>query len=168
VKLVSAVHVAVLSASLVAGATVAEAKRAPTPEQVQAWATTLPRQPKSALDPVYSPIAAIHVLDQIYAVMVQGFSENRPADAWTKGDEGSKAVDRYRRLLVHSPDKNLNRLMTKALNQVGDVFDEVNITETETAAKKAPRSNRLWAQVQATMNSYGVDTGESWSLSTAN
>jgi hypothetical protein len=99
--------------------------------------------------------------------MLQDFSENKPGDAWNKGGEGSKAVDRYRRTLTHSPDTKLNKLMNRALNQVGDVFDEVNSTHTEQAAKTAPRSNRSWAQVEATLKLYGVDTSELWSLSSA-
>jgi hypothetical protein len=63
------------------------------------------RQPTSLLDPVYSPIDAIHSLDHTYAVMIQDFSQNSPGDAWTKGGEGSKSVDHLRRLLVHSPDE---------------------------------------------------------------
>ena len=148
-------------------ATAADAQPPPTQEQVQAWATTLPRQPTSLLDPVYSPIDAIHSLDHTYAVMLQDFSQNSPGDAWSKGGEGSKSVDHYRRLLVHSPDRNLNKLTNRALNQVGDVFDEVNSANTEQAARKAPSSNLLWAQVEATLKRYGVDTGEPWSLSTA-
>ena len=147
--------------------TATDVKQPPTPEQVQAWATTLPRQPTSLLDPVYSPIEAIHLLDRTYAVMLQAFSENKPGDAWDKGGEGSKAVDRYRRTLTHSPDTKLNRLMNRALNQVGDLFDEVNSTDTEQAARTAPRSTRSWAQVEATLKLYGVDTGEPWSVSTA-
>jgi len=148
-------------------ATATDVKQPPTPEQVQAWSTTLPRQPTSVLDPVYSPIEAVHFLDRTYAVMLQDFSENAPGDAWDKGGEGSKAVDRYRRTLTHSPDKKLNRLMNRALNQVGDVFDDVNSTDTEQAARTAPRSNNSWAQVEAALKLYGVDTGEPWSLSTA-
>ena len=147
--------------------TAATAQQPPSPEQVRAWATTPPRPPASLLDPVYSPIDAIHLLDRTYSVMLQDFSQNSPGDAWSKGGEGSKAVDHYRRLLVHSPDNNLNNLTNRALNQVGDVFDDVNATHTEQAAKKAPRSNLLWAQVEATLKQYGVDTGEPWSLSTA-
>ena len=64
-------------------------------------------------------------------------------------------------------DKKLNKLMNRALNQVGDVFDDVNSTDTEQAARTAPRSNRSWAQVEATLKLNGVDTGEPWSLSTA-
>ena len=116
---------------------------------------------------MYSPIDAIHVLDHTYAVMLQDFSQNSPGDAWTKGGEGSKSVDHYRRLLVHSPDKNLNHLTNRALNQVGDVFDAVGNTDTPQAARKAPSSSLLWAQVEATLKQYGVDTGEPWSLSTA-
>ena len=95
---------------------------------------------------MYSPIDAIHVLDHTYAVMLQDFSQNSPGDAWTKGGEGSKSVDHYRRLLVHSPDKNLNHLTNRALNQVGDVFDAVGNTDTPQAARKAPSSNLLWAR----------------------
>ena len=53
--------------------------------------------------------------------------------------------------------------MNRALNNVGDVFDQVNTTDTEKAAKTAPRSNSSWAQVEATLKIYGVDTGEPWS-----
>jgi hypothetical protein len=148
-------------------ATAADAQQPPTQEQVQAWAMTPPRQPTSLLDPVYSPIDAIHSLDRTYAVMLQDFSQNSPGDAWSKGGEGSKSVDHFRRLLVHSPDRNLNNLMNRALNQIGDVFAEVESTNTGQAAKRAPSSNLLWAQVEATLKQYGVDTGESWSLSTA-
>ena len=127
-------------------ATAADAQQPPTQEQVQAWATTLPRQPTSLLDPVYSPIDAIHSLDHTYAVMLQDFSQNSPGDAWSKGGEGSKSVDHYRRLLVHSPDRNLNKLTNRALNQVGDVFDAVGNTDTPQAARKAPSSKLLWAR----------------------
>ena len=148
-------------------ATAADAQQPPTQDQVQAWATSLPRQPTSLLDPVYSPIDAIHSLDHTYAVMLQDFSQNSPGDAWSKGGEGSKSVDHYRRLLVHSPDRNLNKLTNRALNQVGDVFDEVDSTNTRQAARKAPSSSLLWAQVEATLKQYGVDTGDPWLLSTA-
>jgi hypothetical protein len=47
------------------------------------------------------------------------------------------------------------------------VFDEINSANTEQAARKAPSSNFLRAQVEATLKQYGVDTGEPWSLSTA-
>jgi hypothetical protein len=47
------------------------------------------------------------------------------------------------------------------------VFDEINSANTEQAARKAPSSNLLRAQVEATLKQYGVDTGEPWSLSTA-
>ena len=148
-------------------ATAANAQQPPSPEQVQAWATTLPRPSTSLLDPVYSPIDAIHLLDRTYSMMLQDFSQNRPEDAWTKAGEGSKDVDHYRRALVHSPDSNLNNLTNRALNQVGDVFDDVNGTNTQQAAKKAPLSNLLWAQLEATLKQYGVDTGPPWSLSSA-
>jgi len=151
----------------VLSATAANAQQPPSPEQVQAWATTLPRPPTSLLDPVYSPIDAIHQLDSTYAVMIQDFTQDRPGDAWTTAGEGSKAVDHYRRLLVHSPDNNLNHLTNRALNQVGDVFDDVDGTKTQQAAKKAPRSALLWAGVETTLKQYGIDTGEPWSLSNA-
>ena len=166
-KTVFALGVALGVALIGLSATAADAQQPPTQEQVQAWATTLPRQPTSLLDPVYSPIDVIHSLDHTYAVMLQDFSQNSPGDAWSKGGEGSKSVDHYRRLLVHSPDRNLNKLTNRALNQVGDVFDEVDSTNTRQAAKKAPSSNLLWAQVEGTLKQYGVDTGEPWSLSTA-
>ena len=45
-------------------------------------------------------------------------------------------------------DKKLNKLMNRALNQVGDVFDDVNSTDTEQAARtdsaKQPLSGRKW------------------------
>jgi len=167
VKTVFALGVALGVALIGLSATAADAQQPPTQEQVQAWATALPRQPTSLLDPVYSPIDVIHSLDHTYAVMLQDFSQNSPGDAWSKGGEGSKSVDHYRRLLVHSPDRNLNKLTNRALNQVGDVFDEVDSTNTRQAAKKAPSSNLLWAQVEGTLKQYGVDTGEPWSLSTA-
>jgi hypothetical protein len=68
---------------------------------------------------------------------------------------------------VSSPDKRFNELTNRALNQIGDVFDDVDNTHTQRAAKKAPGSNLLWAQVEAALKQYGVDTGEPWSLSTA-
>ena len=117
------------------------------------------------MDPVYSPLDAIHLIDRTYAVMAQDLTQNSPGDAWNRGGEGSKAVDHYRRLLVHSPDPNLNHLTNRALSQVGDVFDQVNETNTQLAAVKAPRSNLLWAQVEATLKQYGIDTSGPWSLS---
>ena len=47
------------------------------------------------------------------------------------------------------------------------MFDEVNATNTRQAALKAPASNFLWAQIEATLKQFGVDTGEPWTLSTA-
>jgi hypothetical protein len=161
-------RIAVLAFALLAlPATTAEAQPSPVAEQVQAWATTMPRQPTSLLDPVFTPIEVIHELDRLYAVMVEDFSQKRPGDAWGQGSAGSKVVDRYRRVLVHSPDKSLNKLINKALDQVGDVFDEVDRADTEAAADRAPRSNLLWAQVEITLKQYGVDTGAPWSISMA-
>ena len=145
----------------------AEAQQPPTPEQVQTWATNPSRQSTPLLDPVYSPIDAIHILDHAYSLMLQDLSQSSPGEAWTKAGEGSKSVDHFRRSLVNSPDRRLNELTNRALNQIGDVFDEVDSTHTQRAAKKAPSSNLLWAQVEATLRQYGVDTGEPWSLSTA-
>jgi hypothetical protein len=138
-----------------------------TPEQVQTWATTPPRPSTSLLDPVYSPIDAVHILDHTYAVMLQDLSQSSPGDAWTKAGEGSKSVDHFRRTLVSSPDRRLNDVTNRALDRMGDLFDDVDNTHTQRAAKKAPSSNLLWAQVEATLKQYGVDTGEPWSLSTA-
>ena len=161
------VSVALCLACIAVTAGTAQAQQPPTPEQVQMWATALPRQPTSLLDPVYSPIDVIHVLDRTYSGMLQDFSQNSPGEAWTKAGEGSKVVDHFRRFVVHSPDKSLNRLANTALNQVGDVFDEVNATNTRQAALKAPASNLLWARIEATLQQYGVDTGGPWTLSTA-
>ena len=165
-KLISA-WVALCLACIALTASTAQAQQPPPPEQVQIWATALPRQPTSLLDPVYSPIDVIHMLDRTYSGMLQDFNQGSPGDAWTKAGEGSKVVDHFRRSLVHSPDKSLNRLTNTALSQVGDVFDEVNATNTRLAALKAPASNLLWARIEATLQQYGVDTGEPWTLSTA-
>ena len=148
-------------------ATTAQAQQPPTPDQMQSWATTPPRQSTSLLDPVYSPIDAIHILDHNYALMLQDLGQNSPGDAWTKAGEGSKSVDHLRRALVNSPDKGLNELTNRALNHLGDVFDDVNSTHTQRAAQRAPSSNLLWARVEAGLEQYGVDTGGPWSLSTA-
>jgi hypothetical protein len=166
-RLIASIALVVAGVGLVAHPAAAIApNQSPDAEQVRTWATTAPRQPISRLDPVYSPIDAIHVLDSVYAGIVQDFSEARPGAAWTKGGEGSKVVDRYRRVLVHSPDKNLNRLMNRALNRVGDVFDAISLADSEAAADLAPGSNRLWAEIEATLKADGVDTGPPWSLST--
>jgi hypothetical protein len=161
------VWVALCLACIAVTAITAEAQQPVTPEQVQMWATALPRQPTSLLDPVYSPIDVIHMLDRTYSGMLQDFTQGNPGEAWTKAGEGSKVVDHFRRIVVHSPDKSLNRLTNTALNQVGDVFDEVNATNTRQAALKAPASNLLWARIEATLQQNGVDTGEPWTLSTA-
>jgi hypothetical protein len=161
------VCVALGVAALIVSASAAEAQQPLTPEQVQAWAVTPPRQSTSLVDPAYSPIDAIHILDHTYTLMLQDLSQNSPGDAWTKAGEGSKSVDHFRRALVNSPDKGLNKLTNRALNQVGDVFDEVDATHTQRAAQRASSSNLLWAQVEAALKQYGVDTGEAWSLSTA-
>lgn len=161
------VWVAVCLGCLALTTSTTQAQQPPTPEQVQMWATALPRQSTSLLDPVYSPIDVIHVLDRTYSVMLQDFSQGNPGDAWTKAGAGSKVVDHFRRFLVHSPDQSLNRLTNSALNQVGDVFDDINATNTRQAALKAPASNLLWARIEATLKQYGVDTGEPWTLSTA-
>ena len=102
-KNVFALGVALGVALIGLSATAADAQQPPTQEQVQAWATTLPRQPTSLLDPVYSPIDVIHSLDHTYAVMLQDLSQNSPGDAWSKGGEGSKSVDHYRRLFGALP-----------------------------------------------------------------
>lgn len=154
-------------AAITVAASTAEAQQPPTPERVQTWATNPSRQSTSLLDPVYSPIDAIHILDHTYALMLQDLSQSNPGEAWTKAGEGSKSVDHFRRALASSPDRRLNELTDRALNQIGDVFDEVDSTHTQRAARKAPSSNLLWAQVEAALKQYGVDTGEPWSLSTA-
>jgi hypothetical protein len=99
--------------------------------------------------------------------MLQDLSQSSPGDAWTKAGEGSKSVDHFRRTLMSSPDRRLNDVTNRALDRIGDLFDDVDNTRTQRAAKKAPSSNLLWAQVEATLKQYGVDTGEPWSLSTA-
>jgi hypothetical protein len=97
--------------------------------------------------------------------MLQDFTENSPGDAWTKGGEGSNAVDRYRHILVHLPDQSLNKLMNRALNEVGDVFEEVESTR-ERREQRSPRRPFV-AHVEATRKVYGgVDTGEPGSVST--
>jgi hypothetical protein len=54
--------------------------------------------------------------------------------------------------------------MNRALNKVGDVFDEVD--STKSAANNAPPQQPFVAHVEATLKAYGVDTGEPWSMTT--
>jgi hypothetical protein len=164
VKLLAVVTigVAVLAVQPV-GASVAK----PTPEAVQAWAAK-PQQYRTHYQEraVNNPVKAIHYLDGLYTAMVKRLAIDDKDAAYENADEGSQSILDVRRLLTHSPDRTLNKLIDKALSQLADVFDEIN-DDFASAGQGAARSNRLWAQVEAKLTSYGVETGEPWALSTA-
>jgi hypothetical protein len=150
-----------------------------TPEQVQSWATTARRyktrfvpiledpiiQENENAERLYTPpLGTVAVLDFAYARMLERLSNH---DAVFKiAHNASGYIDAVRRTLTHSPDKSLNKLIGKALSQVGDVFDNCSTGCDRKAAPDARRSNQLWAQVEATLKFYGVHTGEPWALST--
>jgi hypothetical protein len=66
--------------------------------------------------------------------------------------------------LTHSPDKKLNKVMNKALDCVGDTFDHLGYVEQ----KGVVRCEGRWAQIEAKLKGYGVNTGDPWTLSDSN
>jgi hypothetical protein len=80
-------------------------------------------------------------------------------------DQGSEYVDIHRQILTHSPDKSLNKLTDRALNDVGDVFDAVKDKKYISALEDSYSANARWAKIETKLKSYGVDTGEAWTLS---
>jgi hypothetical protein len=73
----------------------------------------------------------------------------------------SHYLDDSRKVVTHSPDKDLNKRINKALDCVGDAFDNYGYD----GAKAVARCEGRWVKVEATLKLYGVDTGEAWILS---
>jgi hypothetical protein len=164
---------------------------APTPERMQAWANkqqsykVLINDKEKTLR--NTPLELIREIDDQYDTMQAGLTvkaayEASPdlaaslgasdADIRTRigqlGDvahQGSEYVDIHRKILTHSPDKSLNRVTNRALSEAGDVFDSVEGKKYRTATEDSYKTNALWAEVEAKLKGYGVDTGEPWKLS---
>jgi hypothetical protein len=128
----------------------------PTPEAVQAWYKVPPTKTKAAS----SPEASIGSLNLLYGVMFAYKTQNDDK-MFDAGRAGSKAVDKVRKTLTHSPDSKLNKQIDTALNRAGDAFDNIGFDD----AKAVGRSEGMWAKIEAKLKSYGVDTGEPWALS---
>jgi hypothetical protein len=135
-----------------ASATIAQ----PTPEAVQAWYKVPPTKTKAAS----SPEVSIGSLNLLYGVMFE-YKAQDDDKMFEAGRAGSKAVDKVRKTLTHSPDRKLNKQMDTALNRAGDAFDDIGFDD----AKAVGRSEGLWAKIEAKLKSYGVDTGAPWALS---
>jgi hypothetical protein len=165
---------------------------APTPERMQAWANKKQSYDLLINDKERTlrntPLELIREIDDQYDSMQTRLQlkiayeaspelattglEISDADARTiigqlrdVADQGSELVDIHREILTHSPDKSLNRGMDRALNDVGDVFDGVKDKKYKSATEDSYSANAGWAQVEAKLKSYGVDTGEPWTLS---
>jgi hypothetical protein len=150
----------------------------PTPEKMQAWASK-PQRYKTFVEPVLKeqvfdrdpshdkhalyapPLGAIGALDLAYFRMFKWKSEHND-DGIDVGINASFYINDTRRLLTHSPDRKLNALTNKALDCVGDAFDNYGYD----GAKAADRCEARWAKIEATLKLYGVNTGEPWQLST--
>jgi hypothetical protein len=146
VKVIASIALATASFGLLAGPAGAaiEAKQ-PIPEKMQAWASR-----QHVLDKIAE-------LDEIYNAEIVSFYA--VMDTSDIGKRGSKNVDKVGGSLAHSPDKSLNKLMNKALDKVGDLFDsyffDVQPWDPE-AVVKAHRVAVAWADVKARLVSYGV------------
>jgi hypothetical protein len=165
---------------------------APTPERMQVWANKKQSYDVRINDKEKTlrntPLELIREIDDQYDSMqtrlkLKTAYEGSPELATTElglsdaqarsiigqlgdvADQGSEFVDIHRKILTHSPDKSLNRLTNRALNEAGDVFDAVKDKKYRNATEDSYKANALWAQVEAKLKSYGVDTGEPWKLS---
>src|SRR5918995_2049632 len=133
-------------------AIVSPAAAVPTPERMQAWANkkqsydllindkerTLRNTPLELIrevDDQYGAMQARLQLKTTYeadpelATTTLGLSDAEARSLIGQlgdvADQGSEFVDIHRKILTHSPDKSLNRITNRALNDAGDVFDAV-------------------------------------------
>jgi hypothetical protein len=182
-KVLAALVLGVAAAALMASPVVA----APTPERMQKWANK-----KQSYDVVINdkdrtlrntPLEMIREIDDQYDLMQSTLQLKTiyeaspglvPSDAEARkligqlgdvAEQGSNYVDIHREVLTHSPDKRLNKGTDRALNEAGDVFDAVNDKKYKNATEDSYTVNARWAEVEAKLKSYGVDTGEPWTLS---
>src|SRR5215207_4082727 len=145
---------------------------APTPERMQVWANkkqsyevlindkerTLRNTPLELIreiDDQYSSMQARLQLKTVYETSPElATTELGVSDAEARkiigrlgdvADQGSELVDIHREILTHSPDKGLNRLTNRSLNEVGDVFDAVNDKKYVSAQEDSYSANALWA-----------------------
>jgi hypothetical protein len=155
----------------------------PDPAKVQAWATKAQKY-KSRFVPTISgnvfdrnpadeetlyaaPVGGggttgvIRVLDLAYFRTFQLKTEDNDDDGIELGINASNYIDDVRRILTHSPDKDLNKRINKAVDCVGDAFDNYGYD----GEKAVARCEGRWAKIEATLKLYGVDTGEPWMLS---
>jgi hypothetical protein len=165
---------------------------APTPERMQAWANkkqsykvlinakerTLRNTPLELIREIDDQYASMqerlnlktaYEANPLLATMTLGLSDAEVRAIIGKlGDvahQGSEFVDIHGKILTHSPDRSLNKVTNRALSEAGDVFDSVEGKKYRTATEDSYKANALWAQVEAQLKSYGVDTGEPWKLS---
>jgi hypothetical protein len=126
----------------------------PPPEAVQAWYKAQPKERKAL-----PPEGSLTSLNLLYSLMFD-YKANDDDKRFDSGKEGSKQVDRFRKVLTHSPDRKLNGAMGKALDCAGDAFDNIGFD----GQKAVDRCEGQWAKVEATLKLYGVDTGAAWAL----
>jgi hypothetical protein len=140
---------------------------APTPERMQVWANNKQSYDVVINDTDRTlrntPLELIQEIDEQYGSMqarlqLKTVYETSPELATTElgvsdaeartiigglgdvADQGSEFVDIHRKILTHSPDKGLNRLTNRALNEAGDVFDAVKNKKY----KNATEDSALW------------------------
>jgi hypothetical protein len=187
-KALAALVVAVALLTVMASPVVA----APTPERMQAWANkkqsydvlindkekTLRNTPLELIGEIDDQYASTqerlklktaYEASPLLATEALGLSDAEARSIIGKlgdvADQGSELVDIHRKILTHSPDKGLNRLTNRALNEAGDVFDGVKDKKYVSAEEDSYSANALWAEVEAKYKGYGIDTGEPWTLS---
>jgi hypothetical protein len=150
-----------LSVALVVGALTLLAGPAaavqPSPDKMQTWSS---RQ---------RVVERIADLDEIYNRQIADFMAG--LDTSDTAELGSNRVDRIRRRLTRSPDKRLNKVMNKALDEVGDLFDKdffrIEPSEPEAVAEMHVVAV-AWENVKARLVAYGiVGPDTQWSLLTA-
>jgi hypothetical protein len=191
IRLAGALVLGVAATAVMASPVVA----APTPERMQAWANKKQSYDVVIKDKDRTlrntPLELIRQIDDQYDSMqgrlqLKTAYETSPELATTElgklgvsdaearkiigklGDvahQGSVLVDIHRKILTHSPDKGLNRLTNRALNEAGDVFDGVKDKKYVSAQEDSYSANAQWAEVEAKYKVYGIDTGEPWTLS---
>jgi hypothetical protein len=140
---------------------------APTPKRMQVWANNKQSYDVVINDTDRTlrntPLELIQEIDEQYGSMqarlqLKTVYETSPELATTElgvsdaeartiigglgdvADQGSEFVDIHRKILTHSPDKGLNRLTNRALNEAGDVFDAVKNKKY----KNATEDSALW------------------------
>jgi hypothetical protein len=151
----------------------------PTPETMQAWAekqrryttTFMPVLEAKVLNEqrqserIYaSPRTAVAILDSAWATKRLPDDPHAERIVGEISHDAPKWADDVSDILTHSPDKKLNKLTNKSLNQVSDTFKEIELLNFDEATQDAGRTNKLWTQVEAAWKAYGIDTGDPWAL----